>query len=73
MRRVNFKEDLIDDMQENIEKALLDLTDAMAKINDHTGAELVEAIVLGDVDTAEKVFSRWLKREKQGGLGGGDY
>ncbi len=56
-----------------IMSALENLLEEMTDINDHTGAELVEAIVTADVRTAEKIFSRWVKRETQGFLTAGDY
>lgn len=60
-------------IDENVPGALESLLDAMEEINDHTGADLVEAVVIGDTDKAEKVFRRWLKRERQGGLSAKDF
>lgn len=66
-------EDIMDDMDRRVQNAWSELFDALTDMNDHTGAELIEAILDRDTRKAEKVFQRWIKREKQGFLTPNDY
>lgn len=62
------KENVLDDMSRRAMKANDELIDALTDINDHTGAALIDAIFNNNVKEAEKLFQRWLKRERQGYL-----
>lgn len=51
--------------QEKTEKEFLE---DMAERNDHTGRELVEAVLYSDIEKAKEVFARWLKRETENSI-----